>query len=98
MGYGNSLQEANDDNTTYNETVFNFGNAFTANSAAFNTLTNTHSSMAARMTALQQQLNAITTQLAHMNVNQAPQYVDISQAYHSVPVGPPGPMPQFQAM
>ena len=97
MGYGNSLLEKEDDDTTFNDTVSNFGNAFAANSAAFNTLTDTNSSMAAGMSAIQQQLNALTAQLANINVNQAPPHVDITQAYQNVPVGPPGNLPQFQA-
>ena len=52
MGYGNSLQE-NDYDATFNDTVSNFGNAFAANFTAFNTLTETNSSMAAGITVLQ---------------------------------------------
>ena len=53
MGYGNSLLEKEDDDTTFNDTVSNFGNAFAANSAAFNTLTDTNSAMAAGMYSIQ---------------------------------------------
>ena len=71
VGYGNdAIDKQNDDESinTYNETVANFGSAFAANSNAFSQLTDTNTNLAGNIGNIQNQLNAITTQLQHMQM------------------------------
>ena len=76
MGYRNNIQDLTKDNTSDTDTVQNFGTAFAANSAAFNTLIDTNSNMAVGMKAIQQELNSTNTQLQQMHAtgNQDPLY------------------------
>ena len=107
LGYGGNATDlpVPDDNGIYESTVNNFGTAFAANSAAFEQLTESNktlgSEVAANVSGLQAQINALTTMMQNMaagatNAPNAPTQPPQPTPPHAVQPPPPQPIyPQY---
>ena len=92
LGYGANVQPTKQgwDDATFDETVFNFGTAFAANSSAFSQLTEANQTMGTdisqNITALQKQINDMSTLMHNMSVQHA---AAVNTANAAVPPVPP---------